>query len=275
MSNDRPIPGLHVAVLAFNSMRTIEPCLASVAGLAERVLVIDSGSTDGTIERCRAAGAVVVHRRWEGMVAQRQFAIDSCAAAAGSTASTASTWVLLLDSDESVEPRLAAAMREALDHRVADDIGGFEVNRKLWFRGGWLNHAFQPEWRLRLVRPRVARASGRPPHDAVETTGRVLRLSGDLRHDSWADAGEMLERMAKYARTGAEHGEDLAGGGTLRHILTSPAAAFLKQYTLRGGFLDGWRGAVCSAGAAAGTLMKHVCLMERRKAPRPPTTSNQ
>lgn len=253
-------PRLVVALTAHDSMRTIPRTLESVAGLADRIVVVDSGSTDGTVETCRAAGAEVIHRAWPGFIAQRQFLLDHCADA---------RWILLLDSDESVEPTLSRSIREAIEAdgsdvggAIGNAVDGFEINRKLHYAGAWLNHAFQPEWRLRLVRGGRAVASGRLPHDRVDVPGAVRRLQGDLRHDSFADLEDMLRRQLAYARISAEHG---ARGGRLANVLISPATAFLKQAIVKGGFRDGWRGIVLAGGAAAGTLMKHLFVMQRRR----------
>jgi glycosyltransferase involved in cell wall biosynthesis len=242
---------LAVAMTAHNSMRTIERALRSVAGLAAGVVVIDSGSDDGTVEACRAMGAEVVHRAWGGHVAQKQFAIDRC---------SDHRWTLLLDSDESLESPLQQSMRAAL---VADDpaMDGWMVNRKVHFLGEWLHHAFQPEWRLRLFRSGRGRVAGRDPHDQIVVNGRVGRLTGDVRHDSWSDLDDMLHRYVGYARRTAEAG---GRGGTLGHVLLSPAAAFLKQAVVKRGILDGWRGLIAAGGSAAGTLMKHLYLAEQR-----------
>ncbi len=252
-----------MAITAKDSMRTLPRTLASIAGLAAEVLVIDSGSTDGTIEACRAAGAEVVHRDWEGNVAAKRCALERCAAA---------PWILVLDSDESLEPALAASIREALD-RDDPAIDGYEINRKLHFAGAWLHHAFQPEWRLRLVRGGRATARGQAPHDelvlldapspgSAPRRGRIGRLRGDCRHDSFADLEDMLRRQLAYAKAAALGG---ASGGTLWDVLVSPGAAFLKQALLRGGFRDGWRGIVLAGGAAASTLMKHLFIMQRKR----------
>jgi len=251
LADDRPLPGLFAALTTFESMRTISQSLESLRGLCERVVVIDSGSTDGTVDLCLEAGAVVVHQRWLGQVAQKQLAIDRCEGA---------RWVLLLDSDESLEPTLQESIRSAL---TADDpaIAGYELNRKLWFLGGWLHHAYQPEWRLRLIRWGRGRVVGIPPHDRMEADGAVGRLRGDLRHDSWVDARDMLRRQLEYARVAAE--QNAAGGGLL-DLLVRPTAAFLKQALLRRGILDGRRGLVASGGAASASLMKHLLLMARR-----------
>jgi len=243
---------LVVALTAHDSMRTILRTLESVAGIADRIVVVDSGSTDGTIEACRRAGAAVIQRAWPGYIAQRQFLLDHCASA---------RWILLLDSDESIEPALRDAILEAVEF---DDptVDGYELNRKLHYAGAWLNHAFQPEWRLRLVRGGRATVSGRLPHDRVDVPGKVRRLHGDLRHDSFADLDDMLRRQLTYARISAENG---ARGGRLGNLLVSPATAFLKHALFKGGFRDGWRGVVLAGGSAAGTLMKHLFIMQRSR----------
>src|SRR5690606_6114450 len=114
--------------------------LESVRGLARRIVVVDSGSTDRTPEIVGRFGAEWIPHAWEGHVRQRQFALDQCSA----------PWVLCLDSDESLEPELYNAIR-AVAERKPDRWAGYKVNRRVFFQGRWLRHAWQPEWRLRLV----------------------------------------------------------------------------------------------------------------------------
>lgn len=247
---------LAVAITTKNNMRTIERTLRSVLPIARRIIVVDSGSTDGTIERCRATGAEVVHRDWDGPTKQKQFAIDQCAK---------HRWVLLLDSDESPEPML----QDSIARTARQDDSRFQgwfMNRKVWFLGGWLHHTFQPEWRLRLVRGGAGRVVGIGPggqggHDRIEIEGRVGRLAGDCRHDSWADLRDMCRRNLSLAERAAEH---YPGGGTLLHLLTSPVAALLKQLVIKRAFLDGWRGVIASGGTASHALLKHLFIAERR-----------
>lgn len=258
---ESPRTRLAIAICTKNNIRTIRRTLESVRDLADRIVIVDSGSTDGTTEIGRALGAEIHHREWNGPVAQKQYAMDLCADA---------DWVLLLDSDESPEPDLRESIRAVL--READDDDdpagpiAYEINRRVWFLGGWLKHAFQPEWRTRLVRGGHARLegvgeNGLGGHDRIEVDGRVDRLDGVCRHDSWTDLREMFTRYAALAERAAAYDPR---GGRVIDILFRPVVAIVKQLFVRRAILDGRRGLIASFGCGAGVLMKHLCIMERR-----------
>ena len=254
-SDVRPIEGLAVCYTAFNSMRTMERSLDAAQRLSSRVVVVDSGSTDGTIELCRARGIDPVHRDWTNPTEQKAFAMTFCSDA---------TWLLLLDSDETVLDDLESEIRGALGKAGPEDTG-FELNRRTWFDGQPLRHAFQPEWRLRLVRTDRARILADPSgvHDRLEVTdGRIHRLGGFLRHDSWEDAADMLRRGVSW---GVQTGRAAGKGGRVVNLLFNPGLAFMKQLLGRRAILDGWRGWVASAGVASQTLAKHIAIMEHRE----------
>jgi glycosyltransferase involved in cell wall biosynthesis len=254
-SSPEPVD-LAVAITTCNNIRTIERTLESVRGLARRVLVVDSGSDDGTTEACRSYGADVVHRDWPGPVDQKQFAIDQCRDAA---------WILVLDSDESLEPELRESMRRTI---IENDqaFDGWRLNRKVYFRGGWLKYTFQPEWRVRLIRGNVGRVAGIGEqglggHDRIEVDGAVGRLVGDCRHDSWVDLADIGRRGLELAQRAGRHNET---GGRLTNIVFSPIAAFSKQYVIKRGFRDGWRGLIMAGAVASSSLLKHLFIAERR-----------
>lgn len=242
---------LAVAVCTQNNIRTIERTLQSVCALAKRIVVIDAGSHDGTIDICRSLDAQIIHNDWPGHVKQKQFAIDQC---------VHHSWVLLLDSDESPEPPLMDSIRATIE-RDDPAFDGWELNRKVWFLGGFLHHTFQPEWRLRLVRGGKSKVAGVSPHDRLEVPGRVGRLTGDLRHDSWADVTDMVQRYLSYARICADNGYK---GGSIASILFNPPSSMFKQLILKRGMLDGRRGLIAAAGVGVGTMLKHLAIAQRR-----------
>ncbi|MAJ45796.1 MAG: hypothetical protein CBC35_00540 [Planctomycetes bacterium TMED75] len=248
-----PIPGLTACFTCMNSMRTMPRSLDSIQGLVEHVVVVDSGSTDGTIEFCRERGAEVVHRDWTNFPEQKTRALELCAD---------SPWVLNLDSDESPDSELVAGIRSALAD-PSESVDGFELNRLTLLHGQLLRHTFQPEWRLRLCRGGKGRVNhDSPVHDRIDVPGGVERLPGVLVHDSWIGATDMLTRGVRY---GALVAEGYRGGGRPINLLVNPASAFLKQLLLRRGFLDGWRGWVAAGGVASQALAKHLAIMELRE----------
>ncbi len=252
-SQPEPVAGLVACYTCMNSMRTLPGSLDSVRGLAERVVVVDSGSTDGTLEFLREAGIQPVHRDFTNPTEQKAHAM-SLAADGG--------WTLLLDSDESLDERACHAIREAIA-ACPPDVSGFELNRITWLDGRLLRHSFQPEWRLRLVRSGASRVVGDSVggHDRVEVDGSTRRLEGRILHDSWTGARHMLERGIYFGFRAAE----FERGGRRINLLVNPAAAFLKQLVLRRGFMDGWRGWVAAGGVASQALAKHLAIMELRE----------
>lgn len=255
-------PRLSVTILTFNSAGTIERTLAGIAPLGAEIVAVDSGSTDATLDLLGRAGARVIHQQWLGYRGQQQLAMDR----------SRGSWILSLDSDESLEPDLLESIRIAL---VRDDpsIGGYEVNRKVWYAGRFLNHAWQPEWRLRLVRRGAARWEGHEPHPSLRMIeagvppARVERLRGTLRHDTMPSLAEFLRRQVNHAEAGAASYLRSGRPGRVRTMLTSPLGAFFKQIILKQAWRDGWRGWVAAAAAANAALLKHMMLVEKTFTP--------
>ncbi|HLO40753.1 MAG TPA: glycosyltransferase family 2 protein [Phycisphaerales bacterium] len=248
-----PLP-LSIAIVCKNNRRSLEPVLMSIRGLAAEIVAVDSGSTDGTIELLESAGARVIRSEWKGHIATKQMAMDLCT----------QPWILSIDSDEPVLSDLAEAMRAAIE-RDDPGVAGYRVNRKVWYLDQPLDHAWQPEWRLRLVRRGKARWGGVNPHDKLDilpSAGRVENLAGTLRHDSFTNMADYLTKQVNLSRISAESLVAQGKRGSYLRLVISPAAAFLKQFIARGAWRDGWRG-WCAAGATAvATAMKHLMLIE-------------
>jgi glycosyltransferase involved in cell wall biosynthesis len=255
------MPTLSVAIVCKDNEQTIARTLESVRALVREfgggsggVVAVDSGSTDGTIALLQSHGVKVIRSPWLGHVKTKQLALESCTG----------DWILSLDSDESCEPELIASIRAALQR---DDraVCAYELTRKVYYRGVPLNHAWQPEWRLRLVRRGACAWGGHDPHDVlapVNAAARTERLNGTLRHDSITTFAEFLVKQASHSRTMARSLHAAGVRGSYLRLVVSPVGAFFKQLILKRAFLDGWPGWLAAASTGASALMKHAMLIE-------------
>ena len=244
---------LAVVVTTFNSMRTIERCLRSVKGLAKDIYVVDSGSTDGTIEFCKEQGAHVVHQAWQGFAKQKAFALSLA---------TTQAWILVLDSDESLEADLQSGLRDAIT-RATPQTRAIEINRKMWYVGGWINHVGFPDWVVRCGRRGALRMIDRPVHECFQADGLTVRAQGICRHDSWDGFCDALDRGAKYAKLSAS--QRRSSKFPVISATCSILAIIFKQGIMRRGFLDGWRGAAAIAAYCIGRFASTMAAYERNR----------
>jgi glycosyltransferase involved in cell wall biosynthesis len=237
--------GICVVIPTKDNMRTIQECMESATQITKNIVIVDSGSTDGTVALCEKYGAKVIHREWVGMVKQRQFCLDQGADY---------DWVVALDSDEMPDKILQDSIKALLERDLDLAIEGFTFNRKVWFYNGWLNHVFQPEYRLRVVRGGVATVEG-VGHDQLRVAGRISHLQGTCKHDSWSGLDDMLQSYIRLGRYAAEN-ESKTSNPFM--ILSNPLLAFFKQYVLKKGYKDGRRGLIVSVGVACGNMIKQL-----------------
>ncbi len=251
-SADDKLP-VTVAVITYNAGSQVGECLASAAFAAE-ILVVDSGSTDDTVEVAKRHGARVEARDWMGFGRQKQHAV----------AIARHDWVLCLDADERVTPRLARAIRAA----VADPrYRAWRMARRNRFLGRWLAHGEgYPDWTVRLFHRAHAGWSNDEVHEAVLTTAEVGRLDGDLLHDSAEDMTTYLHKQNRYTSLHARALYDQGVRAGYWRLLASPLARFVKFYFLRLGFLDGGPGFAHIVIGCNNTFQKYLKLIELQKA---------
>ena len=226
----------------------IADCLAS-APFAAEIVVVDSGSSDDTVEIARRCGARVIVQPWQGFGPQKNFAVGHAA----------HDWVLCLDADERVSPELAAAIRAAFDSRPA--AVAFAVARRNRFLGRWLAHGEgYPDWIVRLFDRRNARWTDDPVHENVTAKGSIARLSGDLLHASAESLDAYIAKQNRYTTIQAQVMHTRGERVSVARLVASPLARFVRFYVVKLGFLDGVAGfAHISIGCFA-SFMKYAKL---------------
>ena len=244
------MPKLSVTIITKNESADIEAALASVAW-ADEIVVVDAESDDDTVARAsRATGRVVV-RPWPGYVAQKNFA-----------ASLAShDWILSLDADERVTPRLAGEIRALLDG--APPHQAYRIPRVTWHLGRWIRSTdWYPDYQLRLYDRRVAEWTGRYVHEGVRVNGTIGRLRQELQHFAYRGIADHLETMDRYTTLAAQQMHEDGRRAGFIDLAVHPPLAFLRNYLIKGGFRDGLPGLIVSAMNAHYVLLKFAKLWE-------------
>lgn len=244
---------LSVIVITKNEAGRLATCLASVA-FADEIIVVDSGSTDGTQAIARGLGARVIETPdWPGFGPQKQRALD---AASGD-------WVLSIDADEWLDAQLAAAIRQLL----ADDAGqpaAFQVDRLSAFCGQWMRAgSWYPDRLVRLFRRGQARFSDDQVHERLIVAGAAApwpTLPGLLLHNSITSLHDGIDKMNRYTTGRALDLRAKGRSGGLGAALTHGLSAFLRSYILRRGFLDGRRGFVLATLDAQSSYSRYLKL---------------
>ena len=229
-----PSTAISACIITLNEAGRLADCLASLA-FCDDVVIVDSGSTDGTAALAASLGARVLQRPFDGFRSQKQFAVEQAR----------HDWVLCLDADERISPELQAAILAERDAGFAG-AAGYRFARLSDYFGRFLRHGnAYPDRVLRLFdRRRGGWRGTREIHEAASVDGPVRTLPGDLIHYPYRSLEQQLAKTQRYARMMAEH--DFARGkrATVAKLVLAPAWRFWRGYLLRGGFLDGWHGLV-------------------------------
>ena len=222
---------LSAVLIARNAEAVLPACLESLA-FADEIVLVDSGSTDATLEIARRFNAKIVHQDWLGYGKQKQFAV----------AQASHDWVLCMDADERVSDALRASILKELE---APRFQAYEFPRCNRFLGRWLRHGEgYPDRSLRLFDRRHANWSDDTIHEKVVTAGPVGRLTGDLLHESEQGLADYLAKQNRYTTLQAEVLHVRGQQAGLAKLLLSPLLRFIKFYFFRLGFLDGVPGLV-------------------------------
>jgi glycosyltransferase involved in cell wall biosynthesis len=234
---------LSVAIITLNEADNLPRTLASVR-FADEIVVVDSGSTDRTVEIAESFGAKIFSEAWKGFALQKNSAIDKCVG----------TWVLSLDADEELTEELQAEISSMLeiDIRTTTPVDGYRLRLRHVFLGRWMRYGgYYPDMKLRLFRrvtsTGVTHFADRPVHESVTVTGRVETMEKDFLHHGYPNLEIYLEHMNRYSTLG---GRLAAAKGKISRSLPAflwnvaivPKLTFVWNYIFRLGFLDGREG---------------------------------
>jgi glycosyltransferase involved in cell wall biosynthesis len=254
--NLHPMIGLSAVIITFNEEKNIDRCLASLHGIADEIIVVDSFSTDRTKEICAKYGVKFFEHKFEGHIQQKNHA-----------ASLATfDHILSIDADEALSEELKNEIKRVKSDWKND---GYYVNRLTNYCGKWIRHCgWYPDRKLRLFKKDKGKWAGFNPHDKLELhdASNTSRLDGDLLHYSYYTIEDHISQVNKFTTIGAEvawtHGER----SNIVKIIFKPGIRFLRDYIFHLGFLDGFYGFVICRISSDATFVKYVKLYRLQKA---------
>ncbi len=239
---------ISTVIITYNEEDRLSDALASLQGVADEIVVVDSYSADRTTEIARAAGARVWQNRFEDYGRQKNFAMEKAA----------HEWILNIDADERVSPELKRAVSDLKGKDVPGSVSAFAIKRKTFYLGRWIRHSgWYPDRKVRLFRKSAATWQGRV-HERLSVNGDVANLPGDILHFTYRDIGDHVRRLERYSSFQAE--EIVKKGKKCLYLclLLLPPVTFLRHFIWKLGFIDGFPGLVIATVQSWGTALKYL-----------------
>ena len=242
---------ISVVVITLNEADRI-PALLKSAAFADEIIVVDSGSSDGTPEVCRSGGASVITHPWQGFSAQKQYAMQQASF----------EWILNLDADERISDPLAAELQEAIQS-APPEVCGFSMPRLSRYLGTWIRHGgWYPDRKIRLVRKGCGQWSGGGLHEKLEVTGKIQPLSNPILHEVYRNISDQVMTINRFSGVYAEERPATGAWFTAVGVLHA-LGKFLECYLWKLGMLDGTAGLVIAMNSAWYVFLKHAKVWEK------------
>ena len=237
---------ISACIISFNEEKKIEDCLKSLDGIVDEIVVVDSNSTDKTVEIARKYTDKIIFQDFLGFIEQKNFALEHAT----------NDWVLSLDCDERLSPELQRAITDIKDN--IDDADAYKMPRKTFYVYRWLNHCWYPDIKIRLFNKKHAHWGGTNPHDHIVTPGsNIVQLPGDIYHYSFDSISDHLKTIDKFTEIGADELIRKNKSFSILSPFTHSSWLFIKIYFLKRGFLDGFAGIIVSVLSATHVFVKY------------------
>ena len=244
------MPNITVIILTKNEEENIKASITSAKQIAERIIVVDSGSTDRTVNIAKRNGADIFYHEWRGHAAQFNWALDNC--------NIQTEWVFRLDADERISEELATEIIYKLSKKEADGIDGYAMRWRVYFMGKWIKHGgTHKPYFLRLFRYGKGRVENKLMDEHIIVSGPVKKLNEDLIHYDYKGLDEWLNKHIWYSNLELQTystQSDMARGNSIQNrkrgiyyrlpLFLRARLYFWYRYYIQRGFLDGKEGKI-------------------------------
>ena len=244
---------ISATIIVRNEADNIEAVCRSVAW-ADEIVVVDSDSTDGTIEIARRFTDKIYNREFQGYKDKHEFA-DSKATG---------DWIFWIDADERVTPELQASIETLRNADDSSNTAGYEIARRTFFLDKWIRHSgWYPDYQMRLYRKEASFWDGVAPHQTARVNGRVEKLEGELLHYTKRSLSEYHRVLDSYSTLAAEHMATEGKRAGVTKILGGAISAFFRSFVVKQGFRDGIPGLIIAIFTGYGVFLKYAKVWER------------
>lgn len=244
---------ISASIIVYNEEENIAELCETVAW-ADEIIIVDSNSTDKTVEIAKRYTDNIFNREFRGFKDKHEYA-DSL---------VSGDWIFWIDADERVTPELKESIKALRNTKERELPSGFRIARKTWYAGRWIKHGgWYPDYQMRLYRKADSYWDGVAPHQTARVNGRIETLDGELLHYTKRDLSEHHRVTDVYASLAAEH---LANNGVVsgaHKMFFGSVAAFIRTYILKQGFRDGVPGLIIATFTAYGVFLKYAKVWER------------
>jgi glycosyltransferase involved in cell wall biosynthesis len=248
---------ISASIIVFNEERHIA-ALCDTLSWADEIVIVDSNSTDRTVEIARRFTDKVFQHEFKGYKDKHEFA-DS---------KTSGDWIFWIDADERVTDELRRSIEDVRRREESTLPDGFRIARKAFYLGKFIRYCgWYPDFQMRLYRKSASAWGGIAPHETARVRGRIETLHGELLHFTKDSLSEHLRVMDSYSALAAEHhfrrATRVGGVRLFLRLLLHPIVAFLRTYILKQGFRDGVAGLIISTQTAYGVFLKYAKVWEK------------
>jgi len=240
------MPKISACIISYNEEKKLEDCLRSLQDVADEIIIVDSLSTDATLDIAKRYTDKIYNQQFLGYQAQKNLAVNKAS----------HDWILSLDCDERLSDELKARILNIKNN--LDDYDAYKMARKTFYVYRWLNHCWYPDMKIRLFNKHKAQWGGGNLHEKVVVdTGNVGKIEGDILHYSFDSISAHLQTLDRFTEIGAQEILERGKHVSLFSPFSHSAWIFIRMYFLRRGFMDGFAGFVASSLSLVHVFVKY------------------